>query len=166
MIALWTPFALLMLLLVLLLLLSLLVGSLEHLFVSVLVGIGAAIITTLTPLLFEADAAFAQNPVIMFGELEIIFALHAIAAKLGVPSHVLVFFEQLSGIAALPGVLTVAGLPTSVRWPLSPTAATAAALSIIDQMPTSLRSRSFPRFHPQSLAAQPQLGFRSVGAKA
>ena len=78
----------------------------------------------------------------MVGELQIIFGLDAVARELRVARHALVFFKQLGGIAALPIVLAVAGRPTAeVPGPLAPAAATAAALSIIDQMPTSLRSR-------------------------
>ena len=76
----------------------------------------------------------------MVRELEIIFGLDAVARELRIARHALVFFEQLGGIAALAIVLPVARLSAEVPAPLSPTAAPAAALSIIDQMPTSLRS--------------------------
>ena len=76
----------------------------------------------------------------MVRELEIIFGLDAVARELRVTRHALVFFEQLGGIAALAIVLPVARLSAEVLAPLSPAAAPAAALSIIDQMPTSLRS--------------------------
>ena len=78
----------------------------------------------------------------MVRELEIIFGLDAVARKLGVARHAFIFFEQLGGITALATVLPVARLSAEVRSPLSPTAAPAAALTIIDQMPTSLRSVS------------------------
>ena len=120
--------------------LALLVGSLHHLVVAVLVG--TAVVPALAALLVEPRAAFAEHAEIMFGELQVIFALHAVAAKLRVARHVLVLLEQLRGIAALPAVLAVARLPPDVRGPLPATAATAAALSVVDQMPTSLRSRS------------------------
>ena len=58
--------------------------------------------------------------------------------------HALVFLEQLSGIPALAVVLPVARLPTEILAPLPTTAATAAALTIVDQMPTSLRSVACP----------------------
>jgi hypothetical protein len=70
----------------------------------------------------------------MVGELEIIFGLNAIARELRVPCHALVLFEQLGGISALAIVLTVPRLSAEVRSPLTPTAAPAAALSIIDQI--------------------------------
>jgi len=72
--------------------------------------------------------------------LEKIFGLHAVARKLCIARHAFVFFEQLSGVAALATVLTVPRLSAGVRAPLSTAAAPAAALSIVDQMPTSLRS--------------------------
>ena len=81
----------------------------------------------------------------MVGELEIIFALDAVAGELRVARHALVLFEQLRRVAALPVVLAIAsGLSPEVLAPLSPTAAPAAALSIIDQMPTSLTQKLSP----------------------
>jgi hypothetical protein len=80
----------------------------------------------------------------MVRELEIIFGLDAVAGELGIARHALVFLEQLGGIAALPVVLAVSRLSAEVLAPLSPTAATAAALSIVDQMPTSSRSSCSP----------------------
>ena len=78
--------------------------------------------------------------------LEIIFGLDAVARELGIARHALIFFEQLGGIAALAVVLPVARLSAEVpAAALSPAAAPAAALSIVDQMPTSLR-RSFSPF--------------------
>jgi hypothetical protein len=72
----------------------------------------------------------------MVGELQIIFALHAVAGELRVARHVLVLFEELRRIAALAIVLAVSA---EVWVPLPPAAATAATLSIVDQMPTSLK---------------------------
>jgi hypothetical protein len=96
----------------------------------------------------------------MVRELQIIFALHAVARELRVASHVLVFLEQLCRVATLAVVLAVA--PETLA-PLAPTAATAAALSIVDQMPTSLNSRSVcPRFSSGgrgALSAAPPLSF-------
>jgi hypothetical protein len=96
-------------------------------------------------LLFEAGAALAQHAKIMVGELEVIFGLDPIASKLGIARHALVFFKQLRRIAALAVVLAIAGLAADVLAPLPAAAATAATLlSIIDQMPTSLRSVACP----------------------
>ena len=61
--------------------------------------------------------------------LEVIFGLHAVARELRIARHVLVFFEQLGGVAALAIVLAVARLSADVWPPLAPAAAPAAALS-------------------------------------
>jgi hypothetical protein len=79
----------------------------------------------------------------MVRELKVIFALYPVAGELRVARHVLVFFEQLSRVSTLAIVLPVA---PEVLAPLAPAAAPAAALSIVDQMPTSLKSRSVPPF--------------------
>jgi hypothetical protein len=72
--------------------------------------------------------------------LQIIFALDAVAGKLRVARHALVFFEELRGIATLAIVLAVARLPAAEvpTSTLSPTTAPAAALSIVDQILKSL----------------------------
>ena len=80
-----------------------------------------------------------EHAEIMVRELQIIFGLDAVARELRVARHALVFLEQLGGVAALAIVLAVPGCPPRFWSPLSPTAAPAAALTIIDQMPTSLR---------------------------
>ena len=81
----------------------------------------------------------------MVGELQIIFGLDAVAGELGVARHALVFLQELGGIAALAIVLAVARRPPRFSAAaLSPAAATAAALTIVDQMPTSLRSEASP----------------------
>jgi hypothetical protein len=80
----------------------------------------------------------------MVRELEVIFGLDTVACQLGVARHALIFFEELRRVSALAVVLAVARrLSAEVRSPLPPTAASATALSIIDQMPNSL-TRSFP----------------------
>jgi len=67
--------------------------------------------------------------------------LHAVTRKLRIARHALVFFEQLSGVAALAIVLPVSRLSAAnVGASLPTTTAPAAALTIVDQMPTSLRS--------------------------
>src|SRR5436190_11618542 len=72
----------------------------------------------------------------MIRELKIIFGLHAVTRQLGIARHALVFFEQLGGIAALAIVLPVARLSAAeVPSPALPTtAASAAALTIVDQI--------------------------------
>jgi hypothetical protein len=85
----------------------------------------------------------------MIRELEIIFGLDTIAGKLRVTRHALVFLKQLRRIAALAIILAIARLSADTATAASalPTStAPAAALTIIDQMPTSLRSSKSP-FH-------------------
>ena len=122
----------------LLLLLALaLVGGLEHFLVAVLGIVVVALATRI--LLLEPGPALAQDAEIMVRELQIILGLHAVAGQLGVARHALVLFEQLRGVAALAIVLPVARLATAHSLgPLPAAAAPAAALTIIDQMPTSL----------------------------
>jgi hypothetical protein len=109
---------------------------------EILVAIVAVVIVALAALvlILEPGSALAQHAKIVIGELEIIFGLHAVARELRVARHALVFLEELGGIAALAIVLAVPRLSAEIPSSLSPTAAPAAALSIIDQMPTSLRS--------------------------
>jgi hypothetical protein len=103
----------------------------------ILVGI----IALATRILFlEAGAALAQHAEIVIRILQIIFGLDAVASELRVARHALVFLKELRGIPALAIVLPVPRLSAEVLAPLSPTTAPAAALSIVDQMPTSLRS--------------------------
>jgi len=93
------------------------------------------IIALATRVLFlEPRAALAQHAEIMVGELQVIFGLDAVARKLRVARHALVFLEQLGGVAALAIVLPVARLATEVLPPLAAAAAPAAALTIIDQI--------------------------------
>jgi len=80
----------------------------------------------------------------MVRELEIIFGLDAVTRKLGIARHALVFLEQLSGIAALTVILAVARLSAGVRPPLSTAAATAATLTIVDQICASLQADNAP----------------------
>jgi len=99
----------------------------------------------------------------MVRELKVIFGLNAVACELRVARHILVFLEQLRGIAALPIILPISGLP-HVLGSLSPATAPAAALTIVDQMPTSLRaveaSSAFPRRDQPALRAALTFSFR------
>jgi hypothetical protein len=93
------------------------------------------LVATLRALFFEPGAALAQHAEIMIRELQIIFRLDTVARELGVTRHALIFLEQLSGIAALPVILPIAFRPAAdVLRPLSPTAAPAIALTIVDQI--------------------------------
>ena len=102
------------------------------------------IVAALAALVLEAGAALAEHTEIMVGVLEIIFGLDPIAGELRVARQALVFLEQLRGIAALTVVLAVARLSAEVLPSLPTAAAPAATLSIVDQMPTSLRSSADP----------------------
>jgi len=98
------------------------------------------IIVALPALLLEARAILVEDAEIMVRILEIGLGQHPIASKLRVACHALVFLEQLGGVAALAIVLAVPRLSARVRASLSTATAPAAALTIVDQMPTSLRS--------------------------
>jgi hypothetical protein len=99
-------------------------------------------------LILETGAAFAEHPEIVIRILQIIFRLHAVAGELRVARHALVFLQELGGVAPLAIVLAVARLsaevPASALSTLSASAAPAATLSIVYQMPTSLRSELAP----------------------
>ena len=117
-------------------------GSLDKFAIAVVL---VAIIAVLTALILEAGTAFAKHSEIVVRILQIIFGLHAVSRELRIARHALVFFQELGGIAALAIILAVARLSAEVPTaPLSPAAAPAAALSIVDQMPTSLRSELSP----------------------
>ena len=107
------------------------VGIRLHHFIAVLI---AVIIAVLAALFVKANPAFAEHPEIMVRELEVIFCLHAIPGELRIARHVLVFFEELSGIAALTGVAGVTTVTGHSLGTLSTAATTTAALTIIDQM--------------------------------
>jgi len=77
-------------------------------------------------------------------ELQIIFCLDAVAGKLRIARQALVFLKQLRGIASLTIILPVSRLAANILAPLSPTAAPAAALSIVDQILKSLRLVASP----------------------
>ena len=93
--------------------------------------IAAATLLIIILLLFLAEAVFLQHAEIMIGELQIIFCLDAVAGKLGVAGHILIFFEQLRGIAPLAIVARI--IIVALRT-LATTTATAATLTIVDQV--------------------------------
>jgi hypothetical protein len=132
------------------------IGSVEHVLVAILV---IGIIAALAPLILEAGAAFAQHAEIMVGELKVIFGLDAIPGELRISRHALVFFKKLRRIATLAVVLAVAVWPSAeVLGPLPATTATAAALTIIDQMPTSLTKKKLPLWPQARDRAAPEHG--------
>lgn len=103
------------------------------------------IFAALPSLFIEARLAFPQHTEIMIRELKIIFGLHTVPRELGIARHALVFLKQLGGITALTIILTVARLSAGIGTPwLSPAAATASALTIVDQICESLTSRQCP----------------------
>jgi hypothetical protein len=108
------------------------------------VGLGHFVLTLViilvvarSPLIVETRLAIAENSEIMVRELQIIFGLDAVARELRVTRHALILLEQLRGVATLAIVLAIAGL--SALASLAPATAPAAALTIVDQMSTSLR---------------------------
>jgi len=114
--------------------------SLRELFVALVI---AAFVATLATLILEARTIFAEHAEIMVRKLQIIFGLDSIARELRVARHALVFLEQLRGIPTLAIVLSIPGLSADIpASALSPATAPAAALTIIDQMPTSLSCSS------------------------
>jgi len=110
------------------------VTGFKHLVVAAVLVI--EFVVARTALILKPRAGLAQNAEIVIRILQVIFCLHAVARELRVARHALVFFEELGGVAALAIVLPVPGLSAEVLAPRSPTAAPAAALSIVDQMPT------------------------------
>ena len=76
----------------------------------------------------------------MIGKLQILFRLHTTARKLRIAHHDLGFLMQMGGIAPPAAILSVPRLSAEVLTPLPSATASAAALTIVDQMPTSLRS--------------------------
>ena len=123
------------------------VTGFEHLVVAAVLVI--EFVVARTALILEPRAGLAQNAEIVIRILQVIFCLHAVARELRVARHALVFFEQLGRVAALAVVLPVTGLAAEVLASRSATTTTApaAVLTIIDQMPPSLRSVSLPLPH-------------------
>lgn len=111
----------------------------------VAVAVVLHVIAALAPLFVEARLALPQHAEIMIRELKIIFGLDTVPSKLGIARHALVFLKQLGGITALTIILPVARLSAGIGTPwLAPAAATASALTIVDQICKSLTSRQCP----------------------
>jgi hypothetical protein len=104
-------------------------------------------------ILFEARAALAQHAEIMVGELQIIFGVDPVALHLRVAREILVFLEQLRGIATGPvvdAVAVIALIPATAGTLLllTATAATAAVcLTIVHQGLSVLSLLSCPSVH-------------------
>jgi len=139
-------------------------GRFHLLLALILIGI----VALTGALVLEAGAVLAENSEIMVGVLEVILGLDPVARELGVARQALVLLEQLGGVAALAVVLAIARLSAEIGAPLSSAAAPAAALSLIDQMPTSLRSVFCPSAMGQQGRRQRRrlltLSFRSLRA--
>src|SRR4051794_2227886 len=122
-------------------------------------------------LLLEARAILAEDAEIVIRILEVIFGLDTVARELGIARHALVFLQQLGSIATLAIVLPVARLSAAeVSSPALPTtAASAAALSIIDQIhrPYAVSLAPCSRIGQGCANAQPlTLSFRSAQRSA
>ncbi len=107
------------------------------------------IVCAATPLLIflKARARFAQHAKIMVGELQIIFGIDAVALHLRVPRERFILLQQLGRIAACAIIdpVAIVGTPgITPRCALPPTTATAAGLTIIDQVLLS----SCPKIKP------------------
>ncbi|MGZ2412310.1 hypothetical protein ACUXST_001739 [Sphingomonas sp. F9_3S_D5_B_2] len=115
----------------------LIVGCVEHLLVAILV---VEIVVARAALVLEPRTALAEHAEIVIGILEVIFGLHAVAGELCIARHALVLLKELGGVATLAIVLPISRLTAEILTSLASTTAPAAVLTIIDQMPTSLRS--------------------------
>ncbi len=110
------------------------VAVIVHVRLHAIIAVIVLVIIATALLLVEPRPGIAQHAEIMVGELQIIFGLDAIAGKLGVARHALIFLVQLGGIATLPVIAGVAAaIAGHAAGLLSAAAATAAALTIIDQ---------------------------------
>ena len=125
-----------------------------HLLVAFILEIFISLPAVVLVLLIEARAVLAQNAEIVIRILQVIFGLDAVTGELRVTRQALVFLEQLRGITALTVVLPVPRLTAEVLTSLSTATTPAAALTIIYQMPTSLRSSS-QSLGPSGRQAQP-----------
>lgn len=96
----------------------------------------------------------------MIGELQIIFGVDPVARHLGVARQILVFFEQLGRVTACAAVdavaavaATAACVATTTLRALPATTATAAGLTIIDQVRVVLFTRTLGRRPPRKQPA-------------
>ena len=110
--------------------------------VQILVALNLFVLTiaaaTLGLLFLKAGAILFKHTEIMVRVLKIIFGLDPIARELRVARQRLIFFKKLSGVAALAVVLPSTGIAGHALRALSTAAATAAALTIVDQLVVSL----------------------------
>lgn len=110
-------------------------------------------------LVVRPAALVREHPEIMIRELQIIFGVDAITRHLRVAGHVLVFLEQLRGIAPRATVdpiaavtLSMAAAATLTLLLATTTAATATVLTVVDQF-TVLVLEPKPAFAPDARVA-------------
>ena len=123
-----------------------------------------AILAALAALVFVASTIFPKHTVVVIGELQEIFGLNPVPGKLCIAGHVLIFLEQLGGITALTIVRAIAGLAPDILTSLPPATATAATLTIIDQIQTSLNKKKLPLRFSSGRAALAALTLSSRSA--
>jgi hypothetical protein len=114
------------------LILAIAVGG-DHVLVA-LILVAIFVIAGAALLLFEARAVLVEDAEIMLRILMIGFALDPIALELRIARQLAIFLQQLSGVAALTVVLPIAAAGRVRNAAPAATAATAAALTIVDQM--------------------------------
>jgi hypothetical protein len=147
------------------------VGVAHHFVAIIIVLIVAATATALGLIFFEPRTTLFEHAEIMVRELEKIFGLDAIAGQLRVARHAFVFLKQLRGIAPLAIVACVSAAVAghSLRT-LSTAAATAAALTIIDQEVFPCRTggpkcgRRLPVLHMEVVVPGEQAGHTANGS--
>jgi hypothetical protein len=97
---------------------------------------------------FKARTRFGQHAEIMIGELQIIFGVDAIPLHLRIAGERFVFFQQLRGIATGavvdPVAIILAATRVATLRALPATTATAAVLTIVNQVLLSLCLKSKP----------------------
>ncbi len=112
------------------------VGTHVAVAVEILVVVAVELVTG-TALFLDARTSRFQHAEIMVGELEVIFGVHPVAGALGVGGEVLVFLQQLRGVAARTIVDAIAVITrvaaAASRLALSTATATAAGLTIVHQ---------------------------------
>jgi len=114
----------------------------DHVLVA-LILVAIFVVAVTGTLLLEPRAVLVEHAEIMFGELEVGFALDAVAAELRVAGQLLVLFKQLRRIPTLAIVLAIAARSAAGNAAPAAAAATAApatALPIVDQMEIPINS--------------------------
>ena len=121
--------------------------------VAVEIIVVVAIIVQRLALVVEPRTVFAEHAEVMIRILQIIFGLDPVASLLGVSRHVLVFLEQLRGIATAALVAAIAASPAAAADTprlLTSTTAPAAVLAIVHQVQFFLIALAPKRNFPSS----------------